>query len=199
MTARRTATLHRETRETRIVLTLDLDGAGRYEVKTPIHFLGHMVESLARFGSFDLKLDAAGDNEHHVIEDVAITLGRAFREAVNAGGGPANRRIGNAVVPMDDALVGVYVDLVERPYCEVALPDGMYQHFLRSFAMEARINVHNQVIRGADPHHIVEACFKALGLALHDALEPSARVHASTKGRPSWSGKPAAKRGKKKT
>ncbi len=205
MDRHRTHSVARETRETRITLDLDLDGAGRFDVRVPIMFLGHMVETLARFGGFDLRLEASGDNDHHIIEDVAITLGKSFREALRAAG-PASasiRRIGNAVVPMDDALVAVYVDLVERPYAEVALPDGMYRHFLRSFAMEARITLHNEVLRGADEHHIVEACFKALGLALRDALAPVRTVGSSTKGEPSWgrraaAKKPATRRGKGK-
>lgn len=186
---KRTASLTRETRETQIALELDLDGAGSYDVETPIRFLSHMVETLARFGAFDLKLRAGGDDDHHIIEDVAITLGRTLREAMSVAHAPVIRRFGHAVVPMDDALVAVTVDLVDRPFAETPLPDPMYQHFFRSLAMEARFTLHTVVQRGTDVHHTVEAAFKALGLALREALQPGGQVDSSTKGSAQWQGK----------
>jgi imidazoleglycerol-phosphate dehydratase len=172
----------RKTRETEIALSIDLDGSGAFDIELPDRWLKHMLESLAKFGRFDLKVRAKGDFHHHINEDVAITLGRAFKDALR------NRpvqRVGTATVPMDDALVTVSVDLVDRPYCHVDLPDEMLVHFLRSFAMEARITLHNLVVRGKNFHHINEACFKALGLALRDAVRPSERLQ-STKGAVRW-------------
>lgn len=172
----------RKTRETEIALSVDLDGSGAYDVELPDRWLKHMLESLAKFGRFDLKVRAKGDFHHHINEDVAITLGRAFKDALR---GRPVRRVGTATVPMDDALVTVSVDLVDRPYCEVDLPDEMLVHFLRSFAMEARITLHNVVVRGKNFHHINEACFKALGLALREAVQPAAALQ-STKGAVRW-------------
>lgn len=178
----RTRKLKRRTRETEVDIRLGLDGSGRYDIAIPDKWLRHMLESVARFGKFDLTVRANGDFQHHVIEDVAITLGRAFKDALK------NRpvqRVGTATVPMDDALVTVSVDLVDRPYCQVDLPDEMLEHFLRSFAMEARITLHNLVHRGKNFHHVNEACFKALGLALHQATRPAEALR-STKGRVRW-------------
>jgi imidazoleglycerol-phosphate dehydratase len=167
---RRKCKLSRETRETRIVLELDLDGKGEHDVDIKEPFLKHMVETLARYSEFDLSMEAEGDIDHHLIEDVAITLGSALKKAM--GEGPVTR-LGGATVPMDDALVSVHVDLVDRPYVHIELPhDEMYEHFLRSFAMDARLTLHTQVIRGKDAHHITEATFKALGKALHEATRP---------------------------
>ena len=174
--------IKRKTRETQVGVQVDLDGTGRYSIQIPDKWLRHMLESVARFGLFDLKIQANGDFDHHIIEDVAITLGRAFREALQ---GRPVRRVGTASVPMDDALVTVSVDLVDRPYCEVQLPDEMLEHFLRSFAMEARLTLHNLVHRGKNFHHINEATFKALGLALREATRPAAELK-STKGRVRW-------------
>ena len=173
--ARRT----RKTRETSVTAKLDLDGSGSYRVTLKDKWVKHMVESLARFGRFDLELRAGGDLKHHRIEDVAITLGSAFRDALK---GRPVARVGSAHVAMDEALVLVTVDLVDRPYVDVTLPDEMLEHFLRSFAHEARITLHNVVMKGRNPHHINEATFKALGMALHQATRPSDAL-VSTKGR----------------
>jgi imidazoleglycerol-phosphate dehydratase len=162
--------LSRETRETKIKLELDLDGQGEHDIAIEEPFLRHMVETLARYSGFDLTMEADGDIDHHLIEDVAIALGSALKKAL--GDKPVTR-LGSATVPMDDALVSVHVDLVDRPYVDIELPhDDMYEHFLRSFAMDARMTLHTQVIRGKDPHHMTEATFKALGKALHDATRP---------------------------
>jgi imidazoleglycerol-phosphate dehydratase len=172
----------RKTRETNVDVAIDLDGEGRFDVRLPDRWLRHMLESVARFGRFDLRVKADGDFHHHVNEDVAITLGRAFKDALQ---GRPVQRVGTATVPMDDALVTVSVDLVDRPYCHVDLPDEMLSHFLRSFAMEARITLHNVVVRGKNFHHVNEACFKALGMALHQATRPAPELK-STKGAVRW-------------
>ncbi len=174
--------LVRRTKETEVSVRLDLDGAGRYEIDLPDRWLKHMLESVARFGKLDLAIRARGDFNHHVVEDVGITLGKALKDALR---GRPVQRVGSATVPMDDALVTVSVDLVDRPYCHVDLPDEMLEHFLRSFAMEARITLHNVVVRGKNFHHVNEATFKALGLALHQATRPSQDLR-STKGKVRW-------------
>lgn len=178
----RSRRLKRKTRETAVSVRLELDGAGRAAVSVPDRWLRHMLESWARFGRFDLEVRAGGDFGHHVAEDVAIVLGRAFREALR---GRPVQRVGSATLPMDDALVTVSVDLSDRPYCAVDLPDGLMEHFLRSFAMEARMTLHGVVVRGRDFHHVTEACFKALGAALHQATRPATELR-STKGSVRW-------------
>lgn len=180
----RQAELVRETKETRVEVKLRLDGAGEAKVSVPDEFLRHMVETLSMYSGVDLEVSAEGDLEHHLVEDVAITLGRAYREAL--GGAPV-KRIASATVPMDEALVQVTVDLIDRPYTHLEVPDIMYEHFLRSFSMELRATVHTMVVRGKDGHHIVEATFKALGLALRDAMTPS-RSALSTKSGVIWGG-----------
>jgi imidazoleglycerol-phosphate dehydratase len=163
-------------------LKLRLDGSGKAKCEVPDEFLRHMVETLAKYSSVDIELSAKGDIEHHLVEDVAIVLGRGFREAM---GGEPVRRIASATVPMDEALVQVTVDLIDRPFVHLEIPDLMYEHFLRSFAMELRATLHTVVLRGRDTHHIVEATFKALGIALRHALAPAREV-MSTKSRVKW-------------
>ena len=163
----RAASIKRETRETNISVELNLDGSGKYNVECDNQFLKHMVETLARYAEFDLELKASGDNEHHLIEDVAITLGKAFRDAL---GDKPIERMATATVVMDDAMVMTSLDLVDRPYCEVDCPDPLYVHFFRSFAMTAGITLHILMIRGFDEHHIIEAGFKSMGKALKDAI-----------------------------
>jgi imidazoleglycerol-phosphate dehydratase len=176
----------RKTRETKIALELNLDGTGTYEIKVPDPFLKHMIETLARYADFDIVLAAQGDLDHHLLEDVALTLGEALHRAV--GEGPI-MRLGSATVPMDDALAAVHVDLVDRPFTHIELSqEDLYEHFLRSFAMEARMTLHTQVLRGKDRHHIIEATFKALGRALHLATRPKSRI-VSTKDKVRYEGK----------
>lgn len=163
----RTSTIERSTRETRVSVELNIDGTGQFDVECDIQFLKHMTETLARYAGFDLRLRASGDNDHHIIEDVAITLGKALREAM--GDAPIER-MATSVIPMDDALVMSSLDLVDRPYADVDLPDPLYIHFMRSFAMSAGMTLHIMKIRGFDDHHIVEAGFKATGKALCEAL-----------------------------
>ncbi|MEM2838750.1 MAG: imidazoleglycerol-phosphate dehydratase [Thermoplasmata archaeon] len=162
----RSCTIKRKTRETEISLTINLDGSGKSKVKVSDEFLRHMIETLSKYSGFDITLTAKGDIEHHMIEDVAITLGRGLREAI---GEKPIRRVADAIIPMDEALVMASLDLIDRPYAEVEVPDLMYEHFLRSFAMESRATIHSQVIRGEDAHHIIEATFKAIGACLREA------------------------------
>lgn len=170
--------LKRETRETRVELTLDArpEHVAR-EVLTGDVFLDHMTTTLARYAGWALRLEAAGDMRHHLVEDVAIALGLALRDEI-----PEHcRRYGEALVPMDDALVQVAVDAGGRVWYEGPLPSALYDHFLRSLAENAAITLHVRVLRGRDRHHRVEAAFKAAGLALRRALEPGHEVF-STKG-----------------
>jgi imidazoleglycerol-phosphate dehydratase len=169
----REAKLSRKTKETAISLSLYLDGAGRPKVMIEDQFLRHMLETLTRYASFDLTMEASGDNPHHLVEDVAIALGTAFRQAL--GDVPVDR-IASAMVPMDDALVTVALDIVDRPYCDADCPDPLYAHFLRSFSMSSGITLHVIVERGFDEHHIVEATLKALGTALKRAIVPRENV-----------------------
>ena len=165
--AGRIAKIKRETRETKVMVELNLDGKGEFEVDCDLQFLKHMVETLARYAEFDIKVAAKGDNDHHLIEDLAITLGKALRDAL---GEKPIERMATATVVMDDAMVMTSLDLVDRPYCEVDCPDPLYVHFFRSFAMTAGITLHILVIRGFDEHHIIEAGFKSMGKALKDAV-----------------------------
>ncbi len=178
----RAAELTRETKETKVRVKVELDGAGECRCDIPDPFLRHMIETLARYSGADLRIYARGDIEHHLIEDVAIAVGRAYAKAM---GVTPVKRIASATVPMDEALVQVTVDLIDRPFVHIDLPDQMYEHFLRSFVMELRATLHTMVIRGKDPHHIVEATFKALGMALKDAMSLSPTV-VSTKSTVRW-------------
>ncbi len=176
--ASKRAAIVRATKESQVTATLDLAGSGSYDVKTDNKFLTHMMETWSRYAGFDVKLRATGDLDHHLVEDVAIALGQAFRTAFAQA--PCTR-IAYDFVPMDDALVLCAVDLVDRPYYEGVLPIPIYEHWFRSFAMEARINLHIEHLRGRDTHHTIEASFKAFGCALRRALEPR-QDHVSTKG-----------------
>lgn len=166
MSARKTE-LERSTRETQIRVSLDLDGSGQFDVDCDIQFLKHMTETLARYASFDIAMSIHGDNDHHIIEDAAITLGKALRKALDDR---PIERMATSVVPMDDALVMASLDLVDRPYCDADLPDPIYTHYMRSLAMSAGMTLHIVVIRGFDEHHIIEAAFKATGKALAQAV-----------------------------
>ena len=165
--AGRVAKIKRETRETSVAVELNLDGKGSFDVRCDLQFLKHMVETLARYAEFDIKIIAKGDNDHHLIEDVAITLGKALRDAL---GEQPIERMATATVVMDDAMVMTSLDLVDRPYCEADCPDPLYVHFFRSFAMTAGITLHILAIRGFDEHHIIEAGFKSMGLAVKGAI-----------------------------
>lgn len=165
--ADRTAKIERKTRETDVSVDLNLDGTGKFSVDCDLQFLRHMVETLARYSSIDINMKATGDNDHHLIEDVGITLGKAFAKAL---GDEPIERMATGTVVMDDALVMTSLDIVDRPYADVDCPDPLYHHFMRSFAMSAGITLHIMKIRGFDDHHIVEASFKSLGMCLRKAL-----------------------------
>jgi len=170
----------RKTRETEVRLKLDLDGEGATSVKCEEQFLRHMVETMGRYADFDLTLEAEGDDVHHLVEDVAIVLGKTLKQCL---GEYPIERTAFSMIPMDDALVQAAVDIIERPYADVDCPDPLYAHFLRSFAMSSGITLHVMVMRGYDQHHIVEASFKALGKALRSAVRPR-KEELSTKDRP---------------
>ena len=192
----RTASLERTTGETSISVTVNLDGQGHHDVTTGNGFLDHMVNQIARHGLFDITLKAQGDLEvgwHHLVEDVAIMLGRAFNQALGEVRGI--RRMGHAIVALDEALVRVVVDCSGRPYAVVhtglegqmveTLSGDLVGHFLESFATEAKMNLHAEVLAGVSPHHKAEALCKALARALRDAVELDPRAAQqvpSTKG-----------------
>ncbi len=169
-------TLRRETRETNIRLQLSASG-GDIDVTTDEPFLTHMVETLARYAGLGLSLQATGDLKHHLVEDVAITLGLALAREVPERA----ERYGWATVPMDDALVRAAVDLGGRAWYDGRLPSNLYEHFLQSLAVNLGATLHVVVDRGRDKHHVVEAAVKATGLALRQALREGERVF-STKG-----------------
>ncbi|MBL0170872.1 MAG: imidazoleglycerol-phosphate dehydratase [Gemmatimonadaceae bacterium] len=166
----------RSSRETQIRLALRR-GTGAATVSTGEPFLDHMLVTFARYAGIDLDLQATGDLRHHLIEDVAIVLGQAVFAFAPVG----CARYGERTIPMDDALVHVVLDIGGRPYYRGPLPSSMYDHFLRSFADNARATLHVRVLRGRDRHHVVEAAIKALGMALRDALAETGAVF-STKG-----------------
>lgn len=170
--------IRRDTRETdvRVAVSPTAEG-GQAAVVTSHEFLAHMLETLARYAGLSLEIEAEGDLEHHLVEDVAITLGLAFRELVP----PTCARYGEATVPMDDALVQAVLDAGGRHYYEGPLPDTLWDHFFRSLADAARWTLHLRVLRGQDAHHVVEAAFKATGLALQQACRETEAVF-STKG-----------------
>jgi imidazoleglycerol-phosphate dehydratase len=192
----RTATIDRKTGETDIQLAINLDGTGVYEVDTGNGFLDHMVSQISRHGLIDINLKAKGDVHvgwHHLVEDVAITLGRAFGEAL--GDARGIRRMGHAIVPLDETLAMVALDCSGRGYAVIdttldeimveTLPGSLVKHFFESFALEAKINLHAQIMAGVSPHHKAEALCKAMARALRDALEPDPRAPSaipSTKG-----------------
>lgn len=170
-------TLRRTTTETDIQVTTAI-GSGTASVATGEPFLDHMLTALARYSGLDLTIAARGDLRHHLVEDVAIATGRALRRVVPE----TCRRYADRTIPMDDALVQVAVDAGGRFYYEGPLPSALYDHWMRSFADAARLTLHVRVLRGHDRHHVVEAAFKALGLALREALADDGAV-MSTKGR----------------
>jgi imidazoleglycerol-phosphate dehydratase len=193
--AGRTAHISRETRETKITVEIDLDGTGQADIVTPLPFLSHMVEQLARHGSFDLRVVAEGDvaiDGHHTTEDLGIVLGKAVLEAL--GDRVGIRRYGSATLPMDEALVTVALDLSGRPFFvwKVAMPKAkigtwdseLAEVFFEAFARSAQANLHVRLVEGSNLHHIVEISFKALARALRQAteLDPRTAGVPSTKG-----------------
>lgn len=168
--------VERNTRETSIHLTV-ARGSGTSEIATGIPFLDHMMVTFARYASLDVTLRATGDLRHHLIEDVGIAMGRAVQEVTPASAA----RYGERTIPMDEALVQACVDLGGRPFYEGPIPSSLYDHWMRSFSDNSHATVHLRVLRGTDRHHIVEAAFKALGLAIRDAMREGDSVF-STKG-----------------
>lgn len=173
------SSLLRETNETRVRLALARDAGGppAGPIQTGDAFLDHMLGTFGRYAALRLEVDAAGDMRHHLVEDVAITLGLALHAETPA----TCARYGHAIVPMDDALVQAALDLSGRPYYEGPIASKLYDHFFRSLAGQAALTLHLRVLRGHDRHHIVEAAFKAFGLALRQALVTEHDV-VSTKG-----------------
>ena len=190
---KRSATITRETTETKISIELSLEGTGKFDIKTGSKMFDHLLTQLARHGLFDIKIHASGWDQHHVVEDVAISLGKALSEAL--GDKKGITRMGHAVVPMDEALALVAVDIGGRGYAVVEvtfkrkkigdLESDMVRHFLESFAIEAKINIHAWLLAGINEHHKAESIFKALGRALDAATRIDERITGevpSTKG-----------------
>jgi imidazoleglycerol-phosphate dehydratase len=196
----RSARIVRATSESEVVVELELDGAGRSSVSTGVPFYDHMLASLAKHALLDLDVQAKGDTDvdaHHTVEDVAIVLGQALREALGDKAGI--RRFGDALVPLDECLVQAAVDVSGRPYClhtgepagqEHVVIGGSYvgsltRHVFETLAHTAGIALHVRVLSGRDPHHVVEAQFKAVARALRAAVELDPRAGGavpSTKG-----------------
>jgi imidazoleglycerol-phosphate dehydratase len=193
--AGRRASVGRRTTETQIEVSLVVDGGGRYDVSTGVPFLNHMLELFTRHGFFDLRVRGTGDveiDDHHTVEDVGLTLGEAFREALGSKTGI--RRFGEATVPLDEALVQVVVDLSGRPFLAYDLKTRQHRvgtfdvelihDFLLAFVNQLGLNIHVRMLAGRNPHHIIEAAFKALGRAMDVATQRDPRVVGvlSTKG-----------------
>jgi imidazoleglycerol-phosphate dehydratase len=206
----RTANLLRETSESKVRLSLDLDGSGRAEISTGVGFFDHMLTAFATHSLIDLEVECAGDwhiDAHHTVEDTAIVLGQAIRSAL--GDKRGIRRFGSALVPLDEALAQAVVDVSGRPYCvhtgepagqehvliggsqgvsgvaaSIPYPGSLTRHIMETLAFHAQICLHLTVLSGRDPHHIVECQFKALARALRDAVAFDQRMEGipSTKG-----------------
>ena len=191
----RTASIERNTLETKIKLSLNIDGCGSKNIKTDIPFFKHMLEQFAAHGYFDIDLDVISlDGDiHHTVEDAAIVLGQAFKDAL--GNKKGIKRYGNAVIPMDEALVMCAVDLSGRAYCNTDLDIKeektgdfdtiLVKHFMTSFAANSLSTLHLKSLYGEDTHHIIEAAFKAFARALKTACEIDAEhkdIMPSTKG-----------------
>ncbi len=168
--------VERRTKETDIRVACVI-GTGQATVDTTVPFLDHMMVALAKYSGLDLDIRCRGDLRHHIIEDVALTVGEAVRRTLP----PTCARYGERVVPMDEALVQAVLDVGGRPYYRGPIPSSLYDHWMRSFCDAGRFTLHLRVLRGEDRHHIVEAAFKALGFALRAALVDSGQVF-STKG-----------------
>lgn len=198
-TLERTATVQRKTSESDVSVTINLDGTGTASIDTGVPFYDHMLTALARHSLIDLDIKAVGDTHidvHHTVEDTAITLGKALAQALGDKRGIT--RYGTGFAPLDESLARVVVDVAGRPYCVVTgEPEGqayhligghftgaMTQHVFESFAYNAGLCLHVTLLYGRDPHHIVEAQFKALALALRQAVAVDPRVEGvpSTKG-----------------
>jgi imidazoleglycerol-phosphate dehydratase len=193
---KRRAEIVRETKETRIKVSVDVDGSGKSAISTGIGFFDHMLEAFAKHSAMDVNVEAKGDlhiDQHHTMEDVGIVLGQAFKEAV--GGYSGVIRFGDGYVPMDETLVRSSVDLCNRPYLvwKVSFPRDkvgqvdteLFKEFFHAFAMNSGACVHIELLYGENSHHIAEACFKSLARALRTAAAVDPRLKgqvASTKG-----------------
>lgn len=191
----RKAEIVRKTTETNIKLSIDLDGSGKYSIKTPVGFLNHMLELFSRHGLFDLTIDAGGDTEidnHHTTEDIGICLGDAVVKSLGDKAGI--KRYGTATVPMDESLATAVVDLSGRPFLVYEVDFGqekvgefdveLFEEFFRAFANHAMANVHIVLHHGDNTHHMAEACFKAFARSLSEAVKVDSRISGvlSTKG-----------------
>ncbi len=196
----RTATIDRETKESKVHVEVNLDGSGKAEVSTGVGFYDHMLSSFARHSLIDLTVETVGDTHidaHHTVEDTAIVLGEALREALGDKAG--TRRFGDATVPLDEALVQAVVDISGRPYCvHTGEPEGqiyvqigtdgyvgsLTRHVFETIAFHAHLALHIRVLAGRDPHHLVETQFKAFARAFRDAIaiDPRETGVPSTKG-----------------
>jgi imidazoleglycerol-phosphate dehydratase len=182
--AKRIANISRKTGETSVQVEFNIDGSGQFNIATGVKILDHFLSQLARHGLFDITISASGDDQHHVVEDVAICLGRAFNEALGEKKGIT--RMGYAVVPMDEALAAVAVDIGGRAYSVIEvsfiranigeLYADLVRHFFESLASEAKMNLHAKVLTGINDHHKAEALFKALGRALDSATRIDKRI-----------------------
>ena len=194
-TLQRRAEISRSTKETQITVSLDLDGAGAARIDTPVPFFNHMLDAFTRHSLIDVTVEAEGDvdvDDHHTVEDVGIVLGAVLREALGTKAGIA--RFGQAIVPMDEALVLCAVDISGRGQAFVEVPfevqtigsfdTQLVKEFFLAFAREAGITLHVRLMAGENAHHVAEACFKACGRALRQAVEFDPRVTGvpSTKG-----------------
>ncbi|MBW6510190.1 MAG: imidazoleglycerol-phosphate dehydratase HisB [Desulfuromonadales bacterium] len=191
----RSATIERETRETAISITLNLDGSGRHQIDSPVPFFNHMLSAVARHGFFDLSVKASGDIEidaHHTVEDLGIVLGEAFKKAL--GDKVGVRRFGRATMPMHEALASVVIDFSGRPFLvfHVDLPKAkvgefdteLVEEFFVAFCNHSGANIHVNLAYGDNLHHIIEGIFKAFGRALDEATSIDPRIEGvlSTKG-----------------
>lgn len=193
MAQKRTATITRQTGETQISVTLALDGSGKFDIETGNKMFDHMLSHITHHGLFDIMIKASGWDQHHLVEDVAIALGQALNKAL--GDKKGITRMGHAIVPMDEAMAMVVVDISGRGYAVLDVPfkrkkigdleSDVVRHFLETFALEAKMNLHAQVFYGTDDHHKAEAVFKALGRSLSAAARIDPRIAGkvpSTKG-----------------
>ena len=188
----RKAEVSRKTSETDIKIELNLDGTGKYEIDTGVNFFNHMLESFSRHSFIDLKVKAVGDieiDDHHTVEDVGILLGEAFSQAI--GDKKGIRRMGHAIVPMDDSVATVAIDISGRSYCNMNfdfknnkigdMSSDVVIHFFESFASSGKLNIY-ATAEGVNDHHKAEAIFKAFAKSLYDACKIEHDVILSTKG-----------------
>lgn len=195
MSTRRQISLERKTSETEISLELSLDGSGNYQVASGVGFLDHMLALFAKHGALDLHIQAKGDtfiDDHHTVEDIGITLGQAIKQAL--GDKKGITRYGHALVPMDEALLLVAMDISGRGHLELDLPlptakvgnfdSELVEEFFRALALNSGITLHIRMLSGRNTHHIIEGAFKALGRALRQAVAKDERLTGipSTKG-----------------